>query len=218
LQAVSRIVSGVRRKIYKTPQEKAFDAWFRDEGDKTLRLDYPLGPASVVFDVGGYEGQWASDIFSRYLCRIHVFEPVEAFAEKIKQRFIQNKSVLVHPFGLSDQTKQVGMAVASDRSSAYLSLPASSQSVKLVRFSEFVDNNRIERVDLLKVNIEGGEYDLLPHLLDTGLIRNISNLQVQFHSFVPDSERLMKSIQARLAITHALTYQYGFVWENWSRR
>ena len=37
--------------------------WLADNGDKTYRLDYNLNENSVVFDLGGYEGQWASDIF-----------------------------------------------------------------------------------------------------------------------------------------------------------
>jgi hypothetical protein len=41
-----------------------------------MRLEFDPSPDGVVLDVRGYEGQWASDIFARYGCRIHVFEPV----------------------------------------------------------------------------------------------------------------------------------------------
>ena len=70
----------------------------------------------------------------------------------------------------------------------------------------------------MKVNIEGGEYELLEHLLDRALIGRIEHLQVQFHDFVPDAERRMKALQARLPLTHALEWQYEFVWESWRRR
>ena len=30
------------------------DRWFGDNGDHTLRLDYPLNEDSVVLDLGGY--------------------------------------------------------------------------------------------------------------------------------------------------------------------
>ena len=58
--------------------------WFRDNGDKTLRLNYELNEKSVVIDLGGYEGQWAADIFCKYVCSIHVFEPVKKFADNIE--------------------------------------------------------------------------------------------------------------------------------------
>jgi len=46
----------------------------------------------------------------------------------------------------------------------------------------------------------------------------IKNVQVQFHDFVPHAKTRMQSIQRRLAITHELSYQFEFVWENWSRK
>ena len=67
----------------------------------------------------------------------------------------------------------------------------------------------------MKINIEGGEYELLEYLLDTGLATQIINYQVQFHDFVPDAEARMTAIRERLSQTHTLTYQYEFVWGNW---
>src|SRR5262249_51252950 len=76
----------------------------------------------------------------------------------------------------------------------------------------------IGEVSLMKINIEGGEYDLLENLIATGLISRIRDIQVQFHMDIPDAERRMHAIQSRLAGTHRLTFQYPFVWENWQRR
>ena len=41
--------------------------WVAAKGDQSLRLDYDLGRDSVVFDLGGYEGNWANDIFGKVL-------------------------------------------------------------------------------------------------------------------------------------------------------
>lgn len=67
----------------------------------------------------------------------------------------------------------------------------------------------------MKINIEGGEYDLLEHLIVSGFVRNIDNIQVQFHDFVDDAEHRMAVIHKNLAKTHRLSYQYPLVWENW---
>jgi cell wall assembly regulator SMI1 len=87
--------------------------------------------------------------------------------------------------------------------------------VKLVCLADFVSENRIRHIDLMKVNIEGGEYDLLEHVIATGLIHRVENIQVQFHDFFPDAVRRMAKIHDELTKTHYLTYQYRFVWENW---
>ena len=67
----------------------------------------------------------------------------------------------------------------------------------------------------MKVNIEGGEYDLLEGLIENGLTARIRNIQVQFHDFVPNAYERMKNIQLSLSKTHKITYQFEFVWENW---
>src|SRR6185436_17590674 len=63
-------------------------------------------------------------------------------------------------------------------------------------------------VELIKINIEGSEYELLPHLVETGLVRQLRDIQVQFRDFVPDAASRMKTIQYQLAKTHDLAWQY----------
>ncbi|MCJ7575557.1 MAG: FkbM family methyltransferase [Dehalococcoidia bacterium] len=204
----------VSKRIHQSPQENRLIRWFRDNGDKTLRLNYDLDGNSLVFDMGGYEGQWASDIFSKYCCTIHVFEPVIEFADKIEKRFSRNRKIFVHKFGLSNGSKKAAIALAQDGSSLFRQ-GKQTREISLVRAVDFLRENNIQNIELMKINIEGGEYDLLDHLIDTGFVRHIKNIQVQFHDFVPNAELRMTGIQQRLQETHALTYQYSFVWENW---
>jgi FkbM family methyltransferase len=191
-------------------------AWFNDQGDKTLRLNYTLNTNSLVFDLGGYEGQWASDIFAKYCCTIHVFEPILEFADNIEKRFIQNPKIIIYRVGLANRDQTVQIHFDHNQSSMYTS-GTDVREAKLISAKQFIDTEGIERIDLMKINIEGGEYDLLDHLIDTGLVKQIVNIQVQFHDHVPDAERRMQKIQAALQKTHTLTYQYPFVWENWKR-
>ena len=57
------------------------------------------------------------------------------------------------------------------------------QQAEVRSISEVVSELHIERIDLIKINIEGGEYDLLPAIIDSGLIKRIKYIQVQFHNF-----------------------------------
>lgn len=90
--------------------------------------------------------------------------------------------------------------------------------IKLVKAADFLKENNIKTIDLMKINIEGGEYALLEHLIEAGHIKEIKNIQIQFHDFVPDADKRMCKIQSGLEETHFLTYQYRFVWENWRLR
>ena len=214
LLRLSSKMATVAKRIYLYPQEERVIPWLRDEGDKTLRLDYELNEDSVVFDLGGYKGQWSSDIFSKYRCSIHVFEPVVEFAVRIESRFRKNPKIQVHRFGLASQTRICKISIKGDRSSI-LDEDGEMRDIKLIRAEDFIADGHFEHIALMKVNIEGAEYELLEHLIHTGLIRMIDNLQVQFHDIDANSYSRMKRIQESLAVTHELTYQCLFVWENW---
>jgi len=207
------IINKLSRCVYQYPDEKRTMKWLLDNGDTKFRLDYDLDQNSVVFDLGGYNGQWASDMFSKYCCNILIFEPVEIFAQNIKDRFSNNPNIRVIQKGLSGADKVTGMSNSLDSSSMYKGHLV--EDVTLVRAIDYFKKYNIHRIDLMKINIEGGEYDLLEHLIATNFIKNIVNLQIQFHDFVPKAEERMRNIQDDLGKTHKLTYQYEYVWENW---
>jgi FkbM family methyltransferase len=206
----------IRRLFYLSKREQDYARWFADSGDKRLRLEYPLSPTSVVFDVGGFEGQWASDIFARYCCRVHIFEPVPPFSVAIAKRFAGNPNISVHHFGLAASTRQEQIAIAGDASSIF-GRAGDRAYIQLKCAREFLDTNGITELSLMKINIEGGEYELLEHLIATGFISNICHLQIQFHDFIPNAVASMKKIQAKLQLTHQLCWQYPFIWESWQR-
>ena len=80
----------------------------------------------------------------------------------------------------------------------------------------FIIEHDIEYIDLIKINIEGSEYDLLDHLIETGLHTIVKNFQIQFHNIAPDSKDRMENIQEKLRKTHRQTYSYEWLWENWT--
>jgi len=213
-EAIGTMFQSLGKLIHRSEQEKRVIPWFRDYGDKTLRLDYDLDENSVVFDLGGYEGQWASDIYSKYCCRIFIFEPVPEFAKNIEQRFLKNPKISVQRFGLSGETCKENLNVSADGSSVFKQ-SSNSVEITLLKATNFFKENNIHHIDLMKINIEGGEYSLLEHLIETCFVNQIDNIQVQFHDFVPNAEKRMMEIQHKIATTHNLTYQYKFVWENW---
>ena len=188
--------------------------WFAVAGDKTLRLDYDLDENSLVFDIGGYEGNWTSEIFNKYACNVHIFEPVRSFYTIIKNKFSHNKKTVINNFGLSNISKTELICLSADKSSVF-EIFEETEEIKLVKISDYINNNNIEIIDLIKINIEGGEYDLLTDLIETGLVSKVKNIQVQFHDFIDNSEQKMLCIQEKLSETHEITYQYKYVWENW---
>lgn len=187
------------------------------QGHKTLRLNYDLAPNSVVFDIGGYRGEWAKEIYSRYGCNILIFEPVREFVKEIKRILPKNKKVKIYNFGLAGITETSKIYINSDGTSRFTKRGKQAKA-KFVDITSFIIKHKFNTINLMKINIEGGEYNLLRRLINTGLIDKIDNLQVQFHPLINNSGDKMSEIQKRLSKTHRLTYQYKFVWENWKKK
>lgn len=213
---IGRVIRRIRYELFPSDQQLMAKKWKADGGDYELRFNYDLTPTSKVLDLGGYEGQWASDIYSRYCCQIYIFEPVKAFADRIESRYSHNSDIHVMQYGLGASSRSEALSVAQDGSSAFKDF-GNSEEIEILDVVTWLEDNKIDEIDLMKVNIEGGEYELLERLIETQRIRSIRNLQVQFHELTKDSESRMKRIQTRLRETHRPTYQYKFIWENWER-
>ncbi len=196
-------------------QKRRCKPWFKINGDKTLRLNYDLSQSSIVFDLGGYKGNFAQEIYNRYLCKIFIFEPVKSFYKIIDNKIKNIPKVTAYPFGLANNDKELFISNSEDASSVFIDSDG-SEKIKLKSILTFINDNKITHVDLIKINIEGGEYEVLESLLSSGMIPIFKNLQIQFHDFIIDNaNERMENIQAQLAKTHKITYQYKFVWENW---
>ncbi len=214
---IKKILKKVGRKIkgLLNKHERIVNLWRKNEGEK-LRYKYGLTSDSVVFDVGGYVGQWAEDIYNQYGSNIYIFEPIQNFFKKIVNKFNGNQKIKIYNFGLSSQNKHVDIPISEDASSLYKK-SNNTEKIELRSISGFILENNIKEINLIKINIEGEEYNLLDDLISHNLISSIKNFQIQFHNFFPEAKERMKKIQNELRKTHHLTFQYPFVWENWER-
>ena len=222
------ILGGIRRRMYRcwrwfrlrifrNKYLRAQEKWLMDRGDETRRLEYPLSEKSIVMDVGGYRGDWAGHIVDRYNPRVLIFEPVREYYQMILDRFQGNSEVHVFHFGLADRSCSEQMVLLEDGSSIYRK-GANTQTIRLEDGAAFIRNEGLKQIDLVKINIEGGEYCLLEHWLEENMIHCFQSLQIQFHRISRESVSRRKAIQEKLMRTHDLTWEYPFVWENWERR
>lgn len=195
----------------------AMRQWIRADGDKTLRLNYPLSKDSVVFDIGGYKGDWAENIYNQYGCNIFIFEPVEGFYNEIVTKFQGVESIKAYNYGLAGSDQEMNITVQNDASSTIACSGIEKELIQLKDVSTFCEDQKIDEIDLIKINIEGGEFELLERMFEQGLVAKCKNIQIQFHDFFPEAKSLRQDIRERLKETHHLTYDYYFVWENWER-
>lgn len=206
------------RYIFGSKRYKEVCKFLREHGNDLLEECPFLNQSSTVFELGGYKGEWVKDIYRKYQCECYVFEPVKEFCDIIEKEIGQIDKVHIYNMGIGILTHDAEMAVSEDGSSLYAK--GSNKKVKIKALGEFLEENHIKKIDLMQINIEGGEYDILEWLIKSGCIMKVKNIQVQFHDKKGiDAEKRMENIQSGLGRTHACEWAFRpYVWERWSLR
>jgi len=181
----------------------------------SLRYTYDLTPASVLLDIGGYEGHWTSEMRRLYGCEVHCFEPMPDFFANLQKRFATDPKVHLHNFGVGGRNRREkwkwkgsmsGVASEGDREVEVLI----EDIVDILQYPE------LNQIAVAKINAEGSEYDILEYLI--GRQQQIDNIQIQWHAVVPNCVERRKAISDALSLTHELTWQapeFDCGHENW---
>lgn len=181
-----------------------------------LRYDYNLNENSIVIDLGAHNGIFTENIFKKFNCFVYSFEPILKHYELCLDKFKIIDKIKLYQSGLSSENKVVDFHVAGESSSIYIGTVLGEFGINLKKIDEFLLDEKIEIVDLIKMNIEGSEYELLEYMLNNNLITKFKNLQIQFHDNVFDGwEQKYNYIKETLKKTHHLTYEFEFKFENW---
>jgi FkbM family methyltransferase len=196
-------------------------------GDPDILVDVDLPDGAVVVDVGAYVGEWSQRIVDRAAGQgravsVHAFEPEPHAMKQLRKQLGDDPRVVLHPFGLGGVDREERIAIGGPGSSVFVD-PATPGflgdiGIELRDAADVLDELGIERIDLVKINIEGGEYELLDRLHDTGWLARTRTVLVQFHEFGPDAYRGRRRNRRQLGETHQCTWCYRWVWERWDRR
>lgn len=195
--------------------ETSSKEWWNIRGDETLRMNYPLTSNSVVIDAGGFEGEWSYNIYSKFQPNIYLLEPIKDFYNKAKSRFSTISKVTTLNYAVSNKTCNALMAVDGYGSSFFDLEPNKVEEVECLDIKEFLDYYKITSIDLLKLNIEGSEYDVLERLLELNFLPSIKDIEIQFHSYFPESKARRDAILEQLALTHERSWNYEWIMESW---
>ncbi len=139
------------------------------EGEATADASTLRGvSAPVVVDGGANYGQWASAV-ARVLrdpaARFFLFEPQQACQETLRTLEVPNKTVIRAAVGehpgealLSGASPGYGAASLYERHDTYFGdMSAFQEKVEVVTLDDAIRAHGLERVDLLKLDVEGGE-------------------------------------------------------------
>lgn len=201
------------RILYSTKSRNRF-LWNLNKGDDKLSFDYKLNEESLVFVVGAFEGDYLGKLHQKFQCRIYGFEPIDDYFSILINKFKKYQNIKLFNFGLSDKNEKVKFSKIGESSSAYKSGEQYIEAY-LKSVTQFIEEHNIDLIDLVYMNIEGGEYSVLNQLIEEGLIKKINHLQVQYHKVDSKSRMYRKKINTKLKDSHIRKFNYPFIWERW---
>ena len=174
------------------------NAYQNDNSDGASNGEYrvldalaPLG-LEVIFDVGANMGDWtARALEANPRAHVHAFEIEPSMRSRLAERFAGERRVSVPACGLGDckgdieiavdrvdpcitSTKLAGAAAHCDVIQAFVSTA-----------DEYARENGVDRIDFLKVDVEGADMDVLrgcQSLLTQGRVRLV---QFEFTNWAP---------------------------------
>ncbi len=201
---------------YRSAKNDPYGRFLRDGGDELLISNFKLATDSWVIDIGGFLGDWTAAMLDRYNARYIIVEPVPQFANQISERFSDQPNVQLLEFviGISEGTQQLYVNGEATGSSASGS-PIIVNQQPISRLVSRIDG---DTVGVASINIEGGEYELLEMLLESGEIARFNVLLIQFHQVNDYSPERYLKIQSGLAVSHNLSWDYSFVWQRWDKK
>jgi FkbM family methyltransferase len=190
---------------------------FYRAGGNDLLGALPVTTDDVVIDAGGFEGDWAAAMLERFGCRVELFEPIPSFAEACRMRFAKNGRVRVHEAALGGSERTARFAIDSVASSEFTERGPGSVEARVVDIAGVTDRLLAAHRDVacLKLNIEGGEYEVLERLAGCGALARCRSVLVQFHAQPDGWEERLRRARIELGKAHRCAWQFPMVWELW---
>lgn len=123
----------------------------------------PVRPGDVVVDAGGFVGDWAKWAVAAGASKVIVFEPareqLECLRTNLREELAAQRVILV-PKGLWDREEQLYLAYSDGvpaADSVAVQRPTRGESIELTTLDKALAELGIDRLDGLKMDIEGSE-------------------------------------------------------------
>ena len=133
-------------------------------------LKKTLKPGMTVFDLGANIGYFSviAAALVKYNGQVHAFEPMPQNLVRLRKNLEPFHWAVAHPYAVGNVTGEVPIRY-SDREAGWASIheqhrPGNLQCnsvVSVIRLDDWLQTNSVNRIDFIKLDIEGSELDAL---------------------------------------------------------
>ena len=137
-----------------------------------------LPPGGVLVDIGANVGLLSAQVLAERPCQAYLFEPVPEYWAYCCGRFQGRSDVAVENVALSDAPGTLSLWLGQDNLGWNTMVREKTDTtmhevvVDAVVFDDWAEAHGIDRIDVIKLDVEGGEYKVLG-----GMHRTLSRLK-----------------------------------------
>ena len=175
----------------------AENKWFKDIVEKEVfeqkvyEKFFPVEDGDIVFDVGASVGPFSYTLEEKNPEKIYCFEPhKELFQTLTKNITSQNARFINKAIGSVDGTQKLTGLFNEQFIEACEG--ENIQEVETITFKSFIEQNNIERIDFLKTDCEGGEYDIFNDENSSWIKKNVKKIVGEWHLGTPELREKFK--------------------------
>jgi FkbM family methyltransferase len=179
-------VGGFGLSIYRMYENR--NHRLESNGERTLLKKLGRTSPQVILDGGANVGKYTREVLQH--CReakVYSFEPVKDTFLQLEEALRGEERVRLIPRGLFSEAgkKEINLYPSHTHASVYrlTGVPYESTgtlTIEMVRGDDFVREEGLERIDLLKLDLEGAEYDALEGFEDTLRAGRIRLVQFEY--------------------------------------
>jgi FkbM family methyltransferase len=144
-----------------------------------------LTPEDVVIDIGANVGMFSIYVKKKFGCKVIAFEPVPMNFEQFKKNIILNgltlEDIELHDTAITDtegDIVRIGTPLHNTGGSSIFDYNTNFSMCK----TETIDKYITDKCKYLKIDCEGGEYVIIPTIIDK--LNQFNYIGIEYHRFI----------------------------------
>lgn len=161
--------------------------------DNVYERFYSVEPGDVVVDIGASVGPFTYSILHKKPKVVYCVEPSKQLFSTLVEntsRFSQNVPIVYVNRAISDESSEVRV-FSENNPNNY----APNADFKSISFSKFICDNYIKKIDYLKMDCEGGEYDIFNDENIEWILKNVRKISSEFHLTYPGMKEKFRNFR-----------------------
>jgi len=174
--------------------EAAENEWFKKTVEREIFIDniyqkhFNVEENDVVFDVGASSGPFTYSIMNQNPSKVYCFEPHSSLFETLRGNVDSDNTILINK-AIGDVDGEFQTSGLFNKDLTECNSEKNNQTVPSVKFSTFIKENKIEAIDFLKTDSEGGEYDIFNDENLSWIKKNVKKIVGEWHLTNPEQKR-----------------------------